>query len=89
MGAIMVSELMKNPRVSVAAARELLGPEHGRSLPVETLQMLSGALDAGLSINFWIICAAAVGAFVAGLFFPRVSRGSNSSAPPAEAAAPH
>ncbi|MDY7226846.1 MDR family MFS transporter [Hyalangium rubrum] len=89
MGAVMVSQLMKDPRVPISAANELLGPEHGRGLPVDILQTLSGALGTGLSINFWIICAATAGAFAASLFFPRVSRGSGTGLPATDVAAPH
>lgn len=89
MGAVMVSELLKDPHVPIAAANELLGPEHGRGLPGEMLQTLSSALGTGLSINFWIICATAAGAFAAGLFFPRVSRAQGPSLSATDAAAPH
>ncbi|RKH26049.1 MFS transporter [Corallococcus praedator] len=74
MGGVLVTHLMKDPRVPVSAANELLGPEHGRGLPPAILETLSGALGTGLSINFWIMCAAAVAAFSAGLFFPKVKR---------------
>ncbi|MCY1045721.1 MDR family MFS transporter [Corallococcus sp. bb12-1] len=74
MGGVLVTHLMKDPSVPVSAANELLGPEHGRGLPPAMLETLSGALSTGLSINFWIICAAAVAAFAAGLFFPKVKR---------------
>jgi EmrB/QacA subfamily drug resistance transporter len=88
MGGVMVTQLLKDPRVPVSAANELLGPEHGRGLPSELLQSLSGALSTGLTINFWLIFAFAAASFVAGLFFPRVSR-SQGAPLPADAAAPH
>ncbi|RKG79558.1 MDR family MFS transporter [Corallococcus terminator] len=74
MGGVLVTHLMKDPSVPVSAANELLGPEHGRGLPPAMLETLSGALSTGLAINFWIMCAATVAAFSAGLFFPKVKR---------------
>jgi hypothetical protein len=53
------------------------------------LRTLSGALGTGLSINFWLICAAAVAAFAAGLFFPKVKRDSGTTVSVTDAAAPH
>ncbi|RKH49228.1 DHA2 family efflux MFS transporter permease subunit [Corallococcus sp. AB050B] len=75
MGGVLVSQLMKDPNVPVSAATELLGPEHGRGLAPATLETLGSALNTGLSINFWIMCAAMIAAFTAGLFFPKVKRG--------------
>lgn len=74
MGGVLVSQLMKDPNVPVSAATELLGPEHGRGLAPAVLETLGGALNTGLSINFWIMCAAMIAAFAAGLFFPKVKR---------------
>jgi hypothetical protein len=89
MGGVLVSQLLKDSRVPISAANELLGPEHGRGLPSELLQTLSGALGTGLSINFWLICAASVAAFAAGLFFPKVKRDTAMSVSVTDAAAPH
>ncbi|WP_257461909.1 MDR family MFS transporter [Archangium lipolyticum] len=89
MGGVLVSHLLKDPRVPVSAANELLGPEHGRGLPSEMLQTLSGALGAGLSINFWIICAATIAAFAAGLFYPKSKRDPGTPLPTTDVAAPH
>ncbi|HZI06072.1 MAG TPA: MDR family MFS transporter [Archangium sp.] len=89
MGGVVVSQLLKDPSVPLSAANELLGPEHGRGLPPALFQTLSGALGTGLTINFWIICAATVGAFVAGLFFPKVKRGEGLASPSTSVAAPH
>jgi EmrB/QacA subfamily drug resistance transporter len=88
MGGVMVTQLLKDPSVPVSAANELLGPEHGRGLPGELLQSLSGALSTGLTINFWLICAFATASFIAGLFFPKVSR-SAGAPQPGDSAAPH
>ncbi|MBN9684221.1 MULTISPECIES: MDR family MFS transporter [unclassified Corallococcus] len=74
MGGVLVSQLMKDPTVPVSAATELLGPEHGRGLAPAVLDTLGGALNTGLSINFWIMCSAMIAAFAAGLFFPKVKR---------------
>ncbi|NNC20887.1 MFS transporter [Corallococcus exiguus] len=74
MGGVLVSQLMKDPNVPVSAATELLGPEHGRGLAPAILETLGDALNTGLSINFWIMCAAMIAAFTAGLFFPKVKR---------------
>jgi EmrB/QacA subfamily drug resistance transporter len=76
MGGVLVSQLMKDPNVPISAAAELLGPEHGRGLAPSILETLGSALNTGLSINFWIMCAAMVAAFAAGLFFPKVKRAS-------------
>jgi hypothetical protein len=89
MGGVLVSQLLKDPRVPIAAANELLGPEHGRGLPADVLETLSGALGSGLSINFWLICAASVAAFAAGLFFPKVKRDAGSTVSATDIAAPH
>jgi hypothetical protein len=80
---------MKDPSVPLAAANELLGPEHGRGLPPELLKTLSGALGTGLTINFWLICAAAIAAFTAGLFFPKVKRDTGSAVHVTDVSAPH
>jgi EmrB/QacA subfamily drug resistance transporter len=87
MGGVLLTQLLKDPTIPVAAANELLGPEHGRALAPDVLRTLSGALDAGLTLNFWLICASLVLAFGVGLFFPRVQRAT--AAPPPDAAAPH
>ncbi|HYO67749.1 MAG TPA: MDR family MFS transporter [Archangium sp.] len=89
MGGVVVSQLLKDPSVPLAAANELLGPEHGRGLSPAVFQTLSGALGTGLTINFWIICAATVGAFAAGLFFPKVKRGEGVTVSSTDVAAPH
>ncbi len=80
MGGVLVSHLLKDPSIPVAAANELLGPEHGKGLPTHVLQTLSGALGSGLTLNFWLICAASVAAFAVSLFFPRVHRAASVSA---------
>ncbi|WNG58324.1 MFS transporter [Archangium gephyra] len=89
MGGVVVSQLMKDPSVPLEAANELLGPEHGRGLSPALFQTLSGALGTGLTINFWIICAATVAAFAAGLFFPKVKRGGDVAVSSTDVAAPH
>lgn len=90
MGGVMVSRLLADPTIPVEAANALLGPERGHaSIPEETLRTLSGALTSGLSINFWLICLFAVGAFVAGLFFPRVQRNAGTPVATEAAAAQH
>ncbi len=89
MGGVLVSELLKDPSVPLAAANELLGPEHGRGLPPELLKTLSGALGSGLSINFWLIFAAALAAFTAGLFFPKVKRDTGSHTSVTDVSASH
>ncbi|EYF00528.1 drug resistance transporter, EmrB/QacA family [Chondromyces apiculatus DSM 436] len=101
MGGVLALQLLRDPSIPVSAANELLGPEHGRSLPPEMLRTLSGALETGLTTNFWIISAFAAVAFLASLFFPRTERvlAATTSAPPttsttptppaSEATAPH
>ncbi|WP_074958553.1 MDR family MFS transporter [Myxococcus fulvus] len=90
MGGVMVSQLMKDPSVPLSAANALLGPERGHAaIPEAMLKSLSGALTTGLNINFWLICAFSVAAFVSGLFFPRVSRNTNAPLSSDSAAAPH
>jgi EmrB/QacA subfamily drug resistance transporter len=89
MGGVLVSRLVQDSRIPVSAANELLGPEHGRGLAPDVLRTLSGALGSGLTINFWLICAASVAAFAAGLFFPKVKRGEGTPIPVSDAAAPH
>jgi hypothetical protein len=89
MGGVLVSQLLKDPSVPLSAANELLGPEHGRGLPPELLKTLSGALGYGLTINFWLIFAAALAAFTAGLFFPKVKRDTGSHTSVTDVSAPH
>lgn len=81
MGAVLVARLTANPLIPVSAANELLGPEHGRGLGAELSRQLSDSLAAGLSANFWLIAAASVLAFAAGLFFPRGKPGAAPAAP--------
>ncbi|RKH54086.1 MDR family MFS transporter [Corallococcus llansteffanensis] len=88
MGGVMVAQLMKDPSVPVSAATELLGPEHGRGLSPAVLETLGGALNHGLSINFWIICSAMVAAFAAGLFFPKLKQ-ATTPANTVDVPAPH
>lgn len=79
MGGVMVSRLLEDPTIPIEAANALLGPERGHSaIPEAMLKSLSGALTSGLTINFWLICLFTVGAFVAGLFFPRVQRNAGT-----------
>ncbi len=59
--------------VPAEAANQLLGPDHGHSLPSEVLQSLSGALEHGLHAAFWAIAGFAITAFGIGLLFPRIS----------------
>ena len=89
MGGVIVSQLLKDPTIPVSAANSLLGPEHGQGVPPEMLKTLSGALNTGLSINFWLIFALTTAAFIAGLFFPRVSRSTGTPVSAADAGAPH
>lgn len=88
MGGVLVSRLTRDPSVPVSAANALLGPTHGSGVDPAVLQKLSGALSEGLTLNFWIICAAATLAFVSSLFFPKVKRAEVPPANLAEAA-PH
>ncbi|NMO22748.1 MFS transporter [Pyxidicoccus fallax] len=89
MGGVIVSQLLKDPSIPVSAANSLLGPEHGHDVPPEMLKTLSGALSTGLTINFWLIFVLTAASFIAGLFFPRVSRGSGTPVSTADVAAPH
>jgi EmrB/QacA subfamily drug resistance transporter len=72
MGGVLVGRLTADPSVPVSAANELLGPEHGRGMSQALLQQLSGSLEQGLALNFWLIAAAALLAFSFSFFFPRV-----------------
>jgi len=88
MGGVLVSHLLRDPRVPISAANALLGPEHGAGLDPGVLASLSSALGTGLTLNFWLICAASVAAFIAALFFPRVEQ-AVTPASVADASAPH
>ncbi|MCE9669754.1 MFS transporter [Myxococcus stipitatus] len=89
MGGVMVSRLLEDPSIPLSAANALLGPERGQDLPEPVLRSLSGALTRGLTFNFWLICGFTVAAFVAGLFFPRVSRAPGTPVATEPTAAPH
>jgi len=73
LGGVIARELAATPGVPAEAANQLLGPEHGRALPAEVIQSLSGALEHGLHTAFWAIAGFAVSAFCIGLLFPRIS----------------
>ncbi|WNG30119.1 MFS transporter [Cystobacter fuscus] len=89
MGGVMVSKLMEDPHIPLSAANQILSPEHGRGLAPEVLRTLGDALGRGLSLNFWLICVSALGAFLAALFFPRTHRPTPASLPSSDAVAPH
>lgn len=90
MGGVMVSRLLADPTIPIEAANALLGPERGHSaVPEGMLKSLSGALTSGLTVNFWLICLFTVGAFVAGLFFPRVQRNAGTPVPAEATVAQH
>lgn len=90
MGGVMVSQLMKDPSIPESATNALLSPERGHAaIPAEVLETLSGALTTGLTINFWLICAFTMAAFVSGLFFPRVQRVAGAPVSTSSAASPH
>ncbi len=76
MGGVLVARLTADPRVSVSAANEILGPEHGRGLAPELLRQLSDSLAEGLIMNFWIIAATALLAFAFSFLFPKVKPGA-------------
>lgn len=88
MGSVLVSRLTQDPSIPMSAANALLGPERGRSLDPETLRVLSGALEGGLRINFWLMFAFAACAFLTGLFFPKIGRAEKASGPGAAVAEP-
>jgi EmrB/QacA subfamily drug resistance transporter len=60
-------------QVPAPLLNQLLGPEHGATLPPAILAGLSGALRLGLSRVFQGIGAIALAALAAGLLFPRRS----------------
>ncbi|MBM7112433.1 MDR family MFS transporter [Archangium primigenium] len=89
MGGVMVHALLRDARIPASAANDLLGPEHGRGLAPEVLRSLGDSLGSGLAINFWLICASAVLAFGAGLFFPRTRNTTLPVPPPPDVMASH
>ncbi|WP_373047793.1 MDR family MFS transporter [Vulgatibacter sp.] len=71
LGGIIAASLAAQPGVPPGAADQLLGPEHGASLPASLLRSLSGALAAGLHTSFVVIACLAALALAVGLLFPR------------------
>jgi len=70
LGAFLSAHLAGVPSVPADAANELLGPEHGRSLPPETFRALATALETSLHTIFRLIAVIGILAFAASLFFP-------------------
>jgi len=71
LGGLIAAGIANVPGVPPGAADELLGPDHGRSLPVALLRSLSSALADGLHTSFLVIAALAILALAVGLAFPR------------------
>ncbi len=67
----IVASMVAGVGAPAGAAEALLGPDHGRALEPALLQALSGALDRGLHVSFWVVAALAGLALLAGLLFPR------------------
>jgi MFS family permease len=72
LGGMLARELAKDPRLPAEAANALLGPTHGRSLPPEVLEGLSGVLASTMGALFWVIALIAGTSFVVSWLFPYV-----------------
>jgi EmrB/QacA subfamily drug resistance transporter len=71
-GGVLVSRLTREVGVDLASASAVLRPEGAAKLDPALYATLSGALERGLSLGFWLTFALSVGAFLAALvFFPR------------------
>lgn len=68
LGALLAASF--GPDVPTALLNKVVGPEHGRDLPMATLALLSRELDAGLVRVFQVIAGLSVIAVVASFFFP-------------------
>jgi MFS family permease len=93
MGGVISAALSSDASIPPDAANELLSLERGRALDPGVLAHLGDALAHGLGIVFWIIAAMAITAFVASIFFPRVStapqeRPAPDEGPPSSAPVP-
>ena len=72
LGGILSRALAHEANVPPDAANLLLGPDHGRTLPRATLDLLSGVLSTAMASVFWVIAAIALAAFAVILLFPSV-----------------
>lgn len=71
LGAMLAQRLAD--KVPERVLRELVGPEHGRSLGAETLARMSSVLDAGMQSVFFVVAVCGVLAAVVGMMFPDVA----------------
>jgi EmrB/QacA subfamily drug resistance transporter len=83
MGGILAGYFAASPNVSPDLASQMLGPEHGRGLPIDAIRSVSSILEAGLGTIFWITAGLGVASFIAALFFPSVPMPSDPALGPA------
>lgn len=72
MGGVLNAVLAETPGVSHELASRVLSAEGMRGIDPALLARVSGALDRGIGIIFWLIAASAAAAFLASLWFPKV-----------------
>jgi MFS family permease len=72
LGRLLSHALEGNGSLSPDVANALLGPDHGKGLPAETLRTISASLRSSLDAIFWIIAVLAVCSLIVSWFFPDV-----------------
>jgi EmrB/QacA subfamily drug resistance transporter len=69
-GGIIASRLAAVPGVPPGATDALLGSAHGTTLDPALLRTLSGVLEHGLHLSFWLVAVLGAFALLVGLAFP-------------------
>jgi EmrB/QacA subfamily drug resistance transporter len=81
LGSILARALAKDASIPTDAANNLLGPEHGHSLPPAIVHALAAVLASAMQALFWVIAAIAAGAFLVSGLFPKVPMPAQRAAP--------
>ncbi len=90
LGGVLAATLLADSSIPAEAADQLLGPAHGRGLAAGVLRSLTGSLQEGLGVVFWVIAAIAAASAAVSLLFPKLAitrdpppGGARAEAPPA------
>jgi hypothetical protein len=88
LGGILTATLLSDGSVPLEAADQLLGPAHGAGLDPAVLRALSGSLQSGLGVVFWVIAGIALAAAAISLLFPDLPVGDSKQEQPAHVGEP-
>lgn len=72
MGAVLARALLRDPSLPASVANDLIGPSHGRNVPLDLLARLAEVMEFGLTRIFFYSAGIACLALLFGLFFPKV-----------------